>query len=274
MQVDGNLGSRGVERTLVLSDLHLGRVTTYAQAPEVIAPLVQGFGNVVLLGDIIDRWYTRSQQAAELEERLLAVCRAGGAKRIIYCRGNHDACTSEAEELVLLHGILYLHGHAVYHRLRGTGSAATRIAALNTRKFGARREASRVGRHVWTIVDRVYGSIPMALLNPVAWPWPVVRRIKALVREVAPRDAVRGVVLGHSHRPGVRRLGDLTLFNLGGWMRNTRAYAFVREGDHVKLIHIENRSRHLRFGHVLHEADLNITPAMRKSAILRAVSTW
>jgi len=247
-----------LDRTLALSDLHLGRVTSYAHAPEVLAPLVQGCARVLLLGDIIDHWYTDPQQAKELEARVLAVCRAGGAKKVIYFLGNHDACAEDGEEFALLGGILYLHGHALYHRLKGPGPAAARIQALNTRKFGPRRSASRAGRHVWTVVDHVYGSIPMALLNPVAWPWPVVRRIEALVREVAPHGGVRGVVLGHSHRPGVRQAGDLALFNLGGWIKNTRACAFLREGSHVKLIHIENRGHHLRFGQVLHERDLDI----------------
>src|SRR5438045_4047456 len=44
--------------TLALSDLHLGRVITHAKSPEVIAPLVEGFERVLLLGDIVDHWYT------------------------------------------------------------------------------------------------------------------------------------------------------------------------------------------------------------------------
>jgi metallophosphoesterase superfamily enzyme len=108
-----------VIRTLALSDLHLGRVTTYARAPEALEPLVAGFPRVLLLGDIIDHWYTHPQQAKELEERLFAVCRAAGVKKIIYFRGNHDACT-DGEEFALLNGVLYLHGHAVYHRLKGS----------------------------------------------------------------------------------------------------------------------------------------------------------
>ena len=260
-----------MDRTLALSDLHLGRVTACAQSPESLAPLVQGFNRVLLLGDCIDHWYTPPGQAQELEARLLAVCRAGGAKKVIYFRGNHDACAIDGEEFALLGGILYLHGHAVYHRLKGAGGAAARIHALNMGKFGPRRASSRAGRRVWTVVDRVYGSIPMALLNPLAWPWPVVRRIKALVREVAPPRGVRGVVLGHSHRPGVRQAGELTLFNLGGWIENTRACAFVRENDQVKLVQIENRGRRFRFGHILYQAALDLPPRGRKSGIMQAL---
>ena len=108
-------------KTLVLSDLHLGRVTTYAHAPEVIAPLVEGFDRVMLLGDIIDHWYTHPKQAAALEERIREVCKSGGVREVIYFRGNHDACHESGEEFRVLDGYLYLHGHVVYQRLPGEG---------------------------------------------------------------------------------------------------------------------------------------------------------
>jgi UDP-2,3-diacylglucosamine pyrophosphatase LpxH len=249
-------GDLQLQRTLVLSDLHLGRVTTYAHAPEVIAPLVEGFDRVLLLGDIIDYWYTRPQQAAALEARIRAVCKAAGVKEVLYFRGNHDACAETAEDFALIDGILYLHGHAVYHALHGDGCATTRIKALNDKKFGPKMSASRIDRHIWTVIDRVYGRIPMALLSPIAWPWPVMKRIEALVKEVAPQGGVQGVVLGHTHRPGVKTFNNLKMFNLGGWMKNTRAYGFVRDKHNVSLIHIENRQKQLRWGEVLHQSEL------------------
>ncbi|HYG76308.1 MAG TPA: metallophosphoesterase [Planctomycetota bacterium] len=261
-----------MNKTVVLSDLHLGRVTTYARAPEVIEPLVEGFDRVLLLGDIIDHWYTRPQQVRELEQRIFSVCKKAGVRQVMYFRGNHDACTETGEEFALIDGILYLHGHAVYHRLKGDGCPATRIKNLNSEKFGSFRLGSRVDRHVWTVIDRVYGSIPMALLSPIAWPWPVTQRIKALVQEIAPHGGVRGVVLGHSHRPGVRKLGDLTLFNLGGWMKNTRAYGFIRDHEKIKLVHVENRSHTLRWGHVLHEGELQTPLIGSRSGVLDAVA--
>ena len=172
---------------------------------------MKGFDRVLLLGDIIDSWYTSRPQAAALTQRLRAVCRSAGVKEMIHFRGNHDAC-AEGEEFALFDGVLYLHGHAVYHKLRGAGSAQARIHALNQKKFGPRRVASRNGRPLWQAFDRVYTSIPMAVLLPLAWPWPVTRRIRRLLKEIAPAGGVHTVVLGHSHRPGVRRLERLDSF--------------------------------------------------------------
>jgi UDP-2,3-diacylglucosamine pyrophosphatase LpxH len=244
-------------RTLALSDLHLGRVTTLAHAPEVIRPLVEGFDCVLLLGDIVDHWYTDKNQLKELEERLFAVCRGSGVKKVMYFRGNHDAAHEEGEEFAIIGGVLFLHGHAVYNKLPGDGAHRARIKAFNSQHYGERRIASRQNKTVWKIVDHMYGRIPMAVLNPFAWPWTVVKRIQALVDEVGPDGGVRGVVLGHSHRPGVKKLGEhVTLFNLGGWIRNTRACAFVQDGNHVRMIHIDNRAKQLQFGKTMFERDL------------------
>lgn len=243
--------------TLALSDLHMGRVITHAKSPEMIAPLVEGFERVLLLGDIVDHWYTTAGQARDFEHRIKRVCRKAGVKDVVYFRGNHDAGIEEAEEFALIDGILYLHGHVVYHKLKGEGCPETRIKEFNAKKY-KNLQATRAKNIVWNIVERMYGRIPMAMMFPFKWPLPVVRRIKALADEISPEGAIRGVVLGHSHRPGVRHYKGMTLFNLGGWMKNTRACGFARHGAQVKLMHIDMRGKQLKWGRTLHESELGV----------------
>src|SRR6185295_15543855 len=101
-------------------------------------------------------------------------------------------------------------------KLKGDGCPTTRIKAMNQKKY-AHLQASRAKNLLWTFVERMYGRIPMAMMFPFKWPLPVVRRIKALADEISPDGDIKGVVLGHSHRPGVRHYKGMTLFNLGGW---------------------------------------------------------
>lgn len=242
-----------LSRTLALSDLHLGRPHSRIRTPADLAPLLEGFGSIFLLGDIVDHWYLPPAQARDLEAAVREVCRHAGVKEVLWFRGNHDANTETAEELALWHGVLYFHGHALYHKLRGTGPAVARIHALNQKKFGPHRVESRRGKPFWQLVEMAYSRVPQQLASPVAWNRLARKRLLALTQEVAPKGGVRAVVFGHTHCPGLRHVGGLPVFNLGGWMRNTRACGFMREGPQAQLVQIENRRGSIRWGEALYE---------------------
>lgn len=244
-------------RTVALSDLHLGRSTSRLHEPEEIGPLVAGFDRVLLLGDILDHWYLTHQQIKNLEQRVRHACHKAGARQVVWFRGNHDAATEEGEEYAVLHGVLYLHGHALYHRLQGEGPLKERIGDLNDRKFG-KRIASRLNKRGWALIGAAYERIPQALARPLVWHWGTRHRVRRLAGEVqeAGAENVRAMVFGHSHCPGVKQVDRLTVFNLGGWMKNTRACGFVKEGPLCKLVQIENGHRQPHWGKVVHEVRL------------------
>lgn len=241
-------------RTLALSDLHLGRVSTSIRTPEALAGVVEGFERILLLGDVVDEWYVSHQQATELEGRVRAVCRACGAQEILWCRGNHDANREEGEEYALLDGVLYLHGHAIYNRLNGSGPLREQIRSLNRERFGPDRGGSRMGKHTWRLVEHAYRSFPHVLLVPLLWRSSIKRKMLAVANEVSKEGPVQAMVLGHSHAPGVRHVNGLHVFNLGGWMQNTRACGFIHDGERMRLVQIEKKSGEPRWGRVWHEA--------------------
>ena len=78
---------------------------------------------------------------------------------------------------------------------------------------------------------RVIGVIPRALEG----------------REAAHRGLTELKVVGTMH------VGGLPVFNLGGWMKNTRACGFMREGPQARLVQIENRRGSIYWGHALYE---------------------
>jgi predicted phosphodiesterase len=241
-------------RTLALSDMHLGRVSSSIQTPESLAPLVEGFDRILLLGDVVDEWYLSHQQAQELEHRVRHVCRSSGAKEILWCRGNHDANRKEGEEYALIDGVLYLHGHAIYNELNGSGPLRDQIRAMNAERFGPERSGSRKDKHTWRIVEHAYRRFPHVLLVPLLWRSSIKRKMLAVAREVAKEGAVHAMVLGHSHAPGVRHLRSLHVFNLGGWMQNTRACGFIFENGWARLVHVEKKHGQPQWGRVWHEA--------------------
>ncbi len=243
----------GTKRSLALSDLHLGRSNSRLRTPEQLASLLEGFDEVLFLGDTIDHWYLSAHEVLDLESRVIQICRDSGVGEIHWFRGNHDAGMQKAYDIRVFQGILYLHGHALYHRLKGPGSASERIERLNARKFGSCRLGSRKDHPVWELIEEAYRRIPQAVARPLAWTPRVRRRLKALVQEVAGGDEIKAVVFGHDHCPGVRQTGNLHVYNLGGWMENTQACAFVQEEGSLKLLRITNKKGRPRFGKVLHE---------------------
>lgn len=243
-------------RTLALSDCHLGRAGSTLQAPEDLAPLVQGFERVLLLGDIVDHWYLDEAQALAMEDRVEAVCRKQGVKDIVWFRGNHDATRSHGEEFALFGETLYLHGHALYSRLGRQGDIAERVRTLNARKYGPHKVGSRANGAHWALLGHAYDRIPQKLAAPIAWNPLLGKRIERFAREASPGANVRAVVFGHTHCPGVRRFGGVTAFNLGGWMKNTRPCAFVHKNKRLRLKEIEHRRGGLRLGRKVHEMEL------------------
>lgn len=241
-------------RTLALSDMHLGRASSSIRHPESLAPLVQGFDRILLLGDVVDEWYLSHQQARDLEHLVRQVCRSAGAKEVLWCRGNHDANRQEGEEYALLDGVLYLHGHAIYNRLDGSGPLREQIRVMNAKRFGPERGGSRKDRHTWRMVEHAYQKFPHVLLVPLLWRSSVKRKMLAMAREVAREGPVHAMVLGHSHAPGVRHLPGLHVFNLGGWMKNTRACGFIFEKGWGRLVQVEKNRGQPRWGRVWHEA--------------------
>jgi predicted phosphodiesterase len=249
-------------RTLALSDLHLGRSSSRILHPESLVALVAGFDRVLLLGDVVDEWYVTRAQAHDLAARVREACRKAGARQTIWCRGNHDAHRPGGEEYALFDGVLYLHGHAVYNKLNGTGTVKDRIRALNADKFGPERNGSRHGKRSWKLIEHAYERFPHVLLFPLLWRRSIKQRMVALAEEVRREGPVHAMVLGHSHSPGMRHFRGLHVFNLGGWMRNTRPCAFVFENGFGRLIRIETRGREPSWGPLWREAYLGL-PAKR-----------
>ena len=260
-----------LKKTLALSDLHLGRKHSRLKKAKDLKPLLEGFEQIMLLGDILDLWYLTKTNAQELEGQLRETCREAGAKKVQWFRGNHDASIEDACEFVLDHHVMYFHGHAIFSKLLGEGNIEARIQILNKKHYGDHRHGSRHGKSSWTWVEKAYASIPQRMLTPLMWNPILKRRLLLMAHEVGgieakirglpdhkpmlPGGPVRAAVFGHSHCPGVRKFKGLTVFNLGGWVSNTRACGFIQEGRQGRLVMIENL-RHPHWGKVLHEAHI------------------
>jgi len=250
-----------VPRTLVLSDLHLGRPNGAARA-DSFETLLADFDRVVVNGDIAELHHPDFAAMAELElARFRDICFSRGIKLDLLA-GNHDPFVSERRSLTLADGAIYVtHGDALHPAVAPWSPCASIMrsafqAALeatpagtpeDTARFAAAREASLAewramgdGAHISTI-----GSMarhPTLALSVLGY-W---SRYPRLAAEWAGRFAPQAgtVIVGHSHRGFVRTVDSRQIVNTGAYSFPGTPSGVVIEGTTVRVHRLTRRGLH------------------------------
>lgn len=171
------LGSEDLAYPLrILSDLHFRDSHSPLRHRDQLRALFMGAGTVILNGDTVEEIGQSPVESRRDLDEVLSAGREAGAV-LILLSGNHDPSFSRIRKLTLT-----AHGLAIHH---GDG---LREGGLSSRPRG-RRLSWAAMRILW----KLWGGFHR-------------RHLRGL----------RGnVVVGHSHRPGIWRTSDGTLFNLG-----------------------------------------------------------
>ena len=239
--------AQALPRTVVLSDLHLGRPGG-ALGANAFEQIVSEADRVIVNGDIAELHHARFQADAERELDLFRdLCASRGVKLDLVA-GNHDPFVSEQRALSVADGAVYItHGDAFHPAvapwspfsasMRATFADALSRTAPGTPEdealFAAAREASiaewRVmgaGAHVSTLANMAVR--PHRVLTVLGY-W---MRYPALAANWAARFAPRAgtVIVGHSHRAFVRRIGGRVVVNTGSYGFPGVPHAVVLEG--------------------------------------------
>ena len=245
-------------RTLILSDLHLGRPGGAGRA-DAFEPLLADFDRVIVNGDIAELHHVAYRADAELElARFRDICVTRGIKLDLIA-GNHDPFVSEVRSIALADGAIYItHGDAFHPAVAPwspcaatmRSTFATALAAApkelpeDAARFHAAREASisewrsmGEGAHVSTL-----GSM---LLHPAraATVLAYWARYPKFAAEWAARHAPQAgtVIVGHSHRAFVRLESGRQIVNTGSYGFPGRPHAVVIEGSTVRVHAIASR---------------------------------
>ena len=253
-------------RTLVLSDLHLGRPGG-ARSARAFEAIVAQFDRVIVNGDAAELHHARFQRDAEVELDLFRdLCFSRGI-RLDLVAGNHDAFVSDVRSLALADDAIYLtHGDAFHPAIAPWSPYATSMRqtyekvldatptgmAGDAARFAAAREASLAewrtmgeGAHVSTVANMAVR--PHRVLSVLLY-W---SRFPALAAGWAKRYAPRAgtMLVGHSHRAFIKDIGGLRLVNTGSFGFPGKPHAVVFEGetarvhrivDHAPYYHLAN----------------------------------
>jgi len=246
-------------RTLILSDLHLGRgpELPVAETIEALAPLWEDVDRLVLNGDSAEIHHPRTWgRAARCFMQLIDRCEEDGVDLVVLS-GNHDPWLSDRRHLTLAGGaVLVTHGDVMHPAVAPWSPAAGRMRQAHARAVANLPQEIRhrlegrllASQHAsfaeWederTLQREAGGStITNMLLRPwsflqVLHYWHVFPRLAADFAAEHLPDA-RVIVTGHTHHPGLWRVGDRTVLNTGSFIAPTRPRAVLVEGGTISL---------------------------------------
>lgn len=215
-------------RTLIVSDLHLGRPHGSPGDVRALRPLLEGIDVLVVNGDVAEvhhpKWWARAA-AAVLSLRDL--CDARGVE-LVLLSGNHDPYLSPLRHLHLAGDRVFVtHGDVLHPAVAPWSPAARRmrdaheaaLADVPRERRDVLEERLRVSEHAsfaeWADPDLISseagGSTIAGMLRR---PWAVGqvlafwRTFPVLAARFAAEHApaCRFVAVGHSHRPGIHRI--------------------------------------------------------------------
>jgi len=248
-------------RTLILSDLHLGRPEAMRYARGVL-PLLEPGTTLILNGDIAEFHRPDCQEDAEIEYRRLLDLAGERDVQCIALAGNHDPFVSELRLLELAGGrVLVTHGDAFHPSVAPWSEAAGSMRIAFERVMAKLPPADR-GTHEAALIaareaaiaewrhfgDGARNSTVLRMLFRPLLAVEVVRYWRDFPRlavEFARKrsEDFRVVVTGHSHRAGVSVHDGVTVLNTGAFSFPGRPHAAILDGDRIELHAIERTGR-------------------------------
>ncbi len=247
------------DRTLILSDLHLGRPRLAALSADALRPLWQGFTRLIINGDIAEvhhptHWSIAARQVLQLHD----LCEADGVE-LTMLSGNHDPYLTDQRHLELAGGSVFItHGDVLHPAIAPWSPRAGIMRDAHQRAIAAipeherdrldtRLKVSQFASHIeWSDMahEAAKSSIPQMLMRPWSIPqvliywWQFPRLAANFLRQHAPLAKVG--VFGHTHRAGLWTIDDRLIINTGafGFPGKPRAVTIDNQRD-LRVLAVE-----------------------------------
>lgn len=242
-----------MQRTLIISDTHLGHPGRRACTADTLRPLLEGVQRLVINGDCGEIQITSHRaEAARQITRLHDHCEHAGVE-LVLLSGNHDAYISDLRHLLLADGrVLLTHGDVLHPAIAPWCTDADNIAAdaraaismLPADRRNDPLERLKVTQH---IAHRSFVSTSRVGPHDLTWVTTFPRRACALLNfwmkapgwaaafaeQFTPEAQV--VVFGHSHLTGCWRRGKRLVINTGSFAFPHRPWAVELDGDRLTV---------------------------------------
>ena len=247
------------EPVRIISDLHLGHSSCSFENPAALAPLFRGVASVIFNGDSVEtNIVARRKEGARNAEALQQECLKAGAQPWLI-NGNHDPEISGMDHADLADGaVLVTHGDLLFHDISPWSKRSIMMGRAHTEQLEALGEDAfhdfekRLHASKRAVLAVEMHDVPL-LPGPLAkvmfvleefWPpWRPLQIIKcwietpgravALARTFRPR--ARFVIIGHTHRAGIWRIGPRIIINTGSYMPFGRPHVIDIAGNKLSV---------------------------------------
>jgi predicted phosphodiesterase len=223
-------------RTVILSDTHLGRPRGVARSAEALRPLWRGAEHLVINGDVAEIHHPLHRPAAAREVlRMAEMCEEDGVA-LTLLSGNHDPYITDHRHLHLAGDAVFVtHGDVLHPAIAPWSPAAARLRVAHEEalesihpdrrdELDARLAAAQHASHAeWEQLTEEAGHSSMAAMFVRPWTLLLVLSYWYRLPRIAARFAAthvpraRFIVLGHTHHPGIWRVGERVIINTGSY---------------------------------------------------------
>ncbi|MEM9479479.1 MAG: metallophosphoesterase family protein [Verrucomicrobiota bacterium] len=252
------------EPVRIFSDLHLGHPGSRIHEVEQLRSILVGAKTVIFNGDTFEERAKRYMEKAKAQlVELKALCADIGAKPI-FITGNHDPISPPNHYLDLYEGHVFVtHGDALYEEVspwstnRKAGQAAAKRIipeytaeerkTLEVQLAIAKRVAVEMEIQQTKAKHGLSGKL--ASIFKIAWPphrpfvvlhvWLTCHKLAHAFHEQH-RPKSPFMVIGHTHRPYIRKKDGRTVINTGAFLPMSNAWAADISDGQIRVLKIGN----------------------------------
>ncbi len=254
------------DRTVILSDTHLGRPRGAVPSADALRPLWQGATDLIINGDIAEVHHPRYRgNAARHVLRLAELCETDGV-RLVLLSGNHDPFLSDVRHLLLAGGDVFVtHGDVLHPAIAPWSPRAGRMRQAHNSYLeqvapedrGHLESMLAVSQHAshaeWeALAQQARKSKRRSmLLRPwkvaqVLWYWHRFPRLAARFLETHAPESRFGI-FGHTHHPQISTINGRTIINTGCYGFPGSPRAVTIENSVLTVRNINTTAREFSF---------------------------
>ena len=268
--------------TLIISDLHLGHPGSHIDAVEQLIPLFRSAETVIFNGDTVEQLgrHNESQVYPDLD-RITDVCLNQNTLPV-FINGNHDPDITKKNHLELNdRQVLITHGDVLFDEIAPWCQHAQKLKSEYTQNLSSVGKENSIdfidhlnavklaslalekykfdipkGKLRWfkeLVTD--FGS-PLRLLKLLKTWQKTPKQAASVARSFRPM--AKYIIIGHTHRAGVWRVGEYVVINTGSFMPLSGRYAVMIEGKDIEVRKIKFENCQFVLGHVVKKFRLPI----------------